>query len=191
MAGHAPSRPEQSPTVLRRHRVRRLQREPVLAQRHQEVGDRPGRLAAFVRRQHPQHLRHGAARGGRLRIGDEPLQMGWVHPRTDCRQPGRLFRMRLQRPLCRMAGHAVEFLDQHPPSEFRIDRRRGQPRDDGLGPDPEHQPPSHEQCRQASPGRAPSHLEHSGRHLGSHYRNSERTPTRSHQQITEGVGPHY
>ena len=145
VTGHTTPRHEQPLPMTGRHRIRRLQRKLVLPEREQKMGEGPGRVTAFLGVKGRQHVGHGGARQCFVRSGDEPLQVGGVHPRADRGEARCLLRSCLQRPLARMAGHAIQLLNQHLPAQFWFKRPGHQARDDRFGPGPEHQHPPREQ----------------------------------------------
>ena len=112
---------KQSLPLLRRHRIRRLQREVVHFQREQKVRERRRRLPPFLRAQLRQDIRHRGAGLGPMRIGDERLQPYRIGTRADVGKSRCLLRSSRQRRIARVASRAIQLLDQHHSLQFRIE----------------------------------------------------------------------
>ena len=132
MTSRAAPRVKQGLPLLRRHRIRCLQGEVAFLDRCQEVRDRSRHFIPFLLAELREDIGHRGSGFGPVRGANEGFQVSRIHPRADPGQAWRFLRARAQRRVPRMAGHAIQLLDQHLALELRPELARGQARKQRL-----------------------------------------------------------
>ena len=123
---------EQSLSVLRRHRIRRLQGKIVLPLGQQKVRERCCDLPLFLGAELGQHVRHRRTGLGPMRIANVRLKVIRVHPGTDRGEKRRFLRSSGQRRFARVTCGTVQFFDQDQTLEVRVELAGGQCGDGNL-----------------------------------------------------------